>query len=151
MTIFCFLFGVGFKLEEIFRIKIHPLVGLFMNSIYRIVVALLCVGLMACGDGSAPAGEAKAKVNFRQLPEDPQLAALYQRSCIACHGTGAPAIPQTGDVVAWQPRAAKGMDALLDNVINGVGGMPPLGMCMDCEPEQFEALIEFMAAGTLSK
>ncbi|WP_299979845.1 c-type cytochrome [uncultured Pseudoteredinibacter sp.] len=134
-----------------------------MKAIYLIIAAwrsrvlslllmvLMAGGLLACSESDQPAAEQKAKVNFRQLPEDPQLAALYQRSCIACHGTRAPAIPQTGDIAAWQPRAAKGMDALLDNVINGVGGMPPLGMCMDCEPEQFEALIEFMAAGALTK
>jgi cytochrome c5 len=31
-------------------------------------------------------------------------------------------------------------------VINGFGGMPPLGMCMDCSAEEFEALIVFMAS-----
>jgi cytochrome c5 len=40
---------------------------------------------------------------------------------------------------------AKGMDTLLDNTINGYKGMPPLGMCMDCGEEEFEALIRFMA------
>jgi len=39
------------------------------------------------------------------------------------------------------------MPAMIDSVINGAGGMPPLGMCMDCSEEQFEALIRFMAGG----
>ncbi len=33
----------------------------------------------------------------------------------------------------------------MDNVINGFGGMPALGLCMDCTADQFEALIDFMA------
>ena len=37
------------------------------------------------------------------------------------------------------------MNVLLDNVINGYGGMPPFGLCMDCDAAQFEALIRFMA------
>jgi cytochrome c5 len=39
----------------------------------------------------------------------------------------------------------KGMNVLVDNVINGYGGMPPLGLCMECDADQFEALIRFMA------
>jgi cytochrome c5 len=42
---------------------------------------------------------------------------------------------------------AKGMDSLVDNVVNGFGGMPPFGLCMDCDALQFEALIQFMAQG----
>ena len=39
----------------------------------------------------------------------------------------------------------KGINTLLDNVVNGFGGMPPFGLCMDCDADQFEALILFMA------
>ena len=78
-------------------------------------------------------------------PADEQLAAIYQRSCYACHTVAATKAPLVGDVDAWQPRLDKGMDTLLDSVINGFGGMPPFGMCMDCEAEDFEKLIEFMA------
>jgi cytochrome c5 len=37
------------------------------------------------------------------------------------------------------------MDAMVGSVVNGFGGMPPFGLCMDCSAEQFEALIQFMA------
>ena len=46
---------------------------------------------------------------------------------------------------AWQPRLAKGMETLVDNVVSGIGGMPPYGLCMDCNAEQFRQLIRFMA------
>ena len=43
-------------------------------------------------------------------------------------------------------RMQKGMDVLVNNVISGIGGMPPYGLCMDCSADEFEALIEFMAS-----
>ncbi|KEI71486.1 c-type cytochrome [Endozoicomonas elysicola] len=79
-------------------------------------------------------------------PEDSHLSAIYNRSCKACHTIANTGAPLTGDSYSWDSRMDKGMDELLDNVINGFGGMPPFGMCMDCDPEQFEALITFMAA-----
>lgn len=79
-------------------------------------------------------------------PQDSHLSAIYNRSCKSCHTIATTGAPLTGDSQSWQDRMDKGMDQLLDNVINGFGGMPPFGMCMDCEPEQFEALIAFMAA-----
>ena len=30
-------------------------------------------------------------------------------------------------------------------VFSGIGGMPPYGLCMDCNAEQFRQLIRFMA------
>jgi cytochrome c5 len=53
--------------------------------------------------------------------------------------------PLTGDTAAWQPRMQQGMDTLLQHVVEGFGGMPPLGLCFECDEQQFEALIEFMA------
>ncbi|WP_257283747.1 cytochrome c5 family protein [Endozoicomonas sp. SESOKO1] len=79
-------------------------------------------------------------------PDDPHLSAIYNRSCKACHTLANTGAPLTGDSHSWKSRMDKGMEALLDNVINGFGGMPPFGMCMDCQPEQFAALITFMAA-----
>ena len=55
--------------------------------------------------------------------------------------------PLTGDTRAWAERMDKGMGVLVDNVVNGFGGMPPFGLCMDCDADQFEALIVFMAEG----
>lgn len=127
-------------------------VGSFKGLMVLALSSVIFLG--ACSDGGSAEKAEATSTNAAALalePSDPQLAAIYQRSCKACHGTGAPAIPQSGDMEAWKPRAAKGMDVLLDNVINGVGGMPPLGMCMDCDPEQFEALIQFMAGDALSE
>ena len=108
-----------------------------------LAVALL---LAACGE---PGGNNTAvEVASRALqPSDPALAQIYNRSCRNCHTVAATGSPLTGDSSAWGPRLEKGMNTLLDNVINGFGGMPPFGLCMDCDADQFEALITFMAEG----
>ena len=69
----------------------------------------------------------------------------YNKSCAVCHATGAANAPKTGDVAAWEPRMAKGMDALVASVTNGMNAMPPKGMCFDCSDEDYKALIEYMA------
>lgn len=70
----------------------------------------------------------------------------YQSACFACHSTGAAGAPKTGDAEAWEPRLAKGMDALLESIEKGMGGMPPGALCNDCTDEEYKALIEYMAA-----
>ena len=70
----------------------------------------------------------------------------YNRYCIACHSTGAANAPKTGDAQAWAPRLAKGMDALVASSTNGMGAMPPKGMCNECTAEDFKAIIEYMSA-----
>jgi cytochrome c5 len=101
--------------------------------------------LAACGDPDSRAAPQLEASSRRRIPADAELAAIYQRSCRSCHTIAATGAPLTGDATGWAPRMDKGMDVLLDNVINGFGGMPPLGLCMDCSAGQFEALIRFMA------
>ena len=71
---------------------------------------------------------------------------VYNNTCVACHAVGAAGAPKTGDVAAWKPRLDKGMDVLLSSVKNGMGAMPPKGICMDCTDEEFKAAIKFMSA-----
>lgn len=69
----------------------------------------------------------------------------YNKSCGVCHNAGAAGAPKVGDVAAWAPRMAKGMDALIASVTKGMGAMPPRGMCFDCSTDDYKALIEYMA------
>lgn len=78
-------------------------------------------------------------VNARDAQE------LYNKSCIACHASGAAGAPKTGDVAAWTPRLAKGMDKMVASAKTGINAMPPKGMCMDCTDAEFKALIQFMS------
>lgn len=75
------------------------------------------------------------------------VEAQYNKSCVACHASGAAGAPRTGVAADWQPRLSKGLDVLVQNSIKGVNAMPPKGMCFDCTEADMKALIEFMSAG----
>ncbi|WP_430460667.1 c-type cytochrome [Thalassolituus sp. LLYu03] len=72
-------------------------------------------------------------------------AAKFQQTCNACHGMGVAGAPKAFDKAAWEPRLAKGMDALVNSVTNGLNAMPPRGLCMDCTAEQYKELITYMS------
>ena len=73
-------------------------------------------------------------------------AGAYQMSCNACHGTGAAGAPMLRDAGAWEARMEKGMEALMSNVINGVGAMPARGICMTCSDDDLQAIVNYMLA-----
>ncbi len=115
----------------------------FLNII-KVSALTLIVCLLAACDNSV---DSQLLISNAQkaVPSDNHLAQIYQRSCRVCHATDESTAPLVGDEKAWKPRMEKGMDELLNNVVNGFGGMPPFGMCMDCNADEFEQLIEFMA------
>ena len=115
---------------------------LVLNSLGSMLVA---AGLIACGEADTAGAGALEAASRNLRPSDERLAETYDRSCRSCHTIAATDAPLTGDRAAWSVRLDKGMTVLVDNVINGIGGMPPLGMCMDCGADEFEALIIFMA------
>ncbi|MGB5179231.1 MAG: c-type cytochrome [Gammaproteobacteria bacterium] len=69
---------------------------------------------------------------------------IYKASCQACHVAGIAGAPKQGDKVAWAPRIAKGNDALLSSVKNGLNAMPPKGACMSCSDEELRAAIAYL-------
>lgn len=117
------------------------------NRTWILGVALAVGVLSACGNGDAPQASTATVAPVAQAA--PEIMALYNRSCISCHRSGAGGAPRTGDTAAWQPRLEQGLDLLLEHTIAGYKGMPPMGMCMDCNEDQFVALIEYMAGQTL--
>jgi cytochrome c5 len=113
----------------------------------RVFFLIMVVALSACGERPSPITPEAQERSRHLVPQDAEIASIYERSCRNCHTVAATGAPLTGDVAAWEPRMNKGMDSLIDNVINGFGGMPPFGLCMDCDAQQFDALIHFMATG----
>lgn len=123
-----------------------------------VLTVMLALGLVACGaepqsksesgsESSGVSGEAiQPAVSPTALkPADPVIAEIYNRSCRSCHAQGAARAPLTGDTAAWAPRLEQGMEVLVDHTIDGFQGMPPGGMCFECDRETYRALIEFMA------
>lgn len=71
--------------------------------------------------------------------------AVYVRHCFACHQSGVAGAPKLGDKEEWAPRLAKGRDALVDNVIQGMTpGMPPRGACATCTDEALGLAVDYM-------
>ncbi len=70
---------------------------------------------------------------------------LYTLYCQSCHSVDATGAPQAFVPDDWEPRLEKGMDQTLENVIVGIGNMPPLGMCMECTEQDLQALIHYMS------
>ncbi|GAB4350903.1 MAG: monoheme cytochrome c5 ScyA [Gammaproteobacteria bacterium] len=70
--------------------------------------------------------------------------ATYKKVCFACHDFGAAGAPKLTEKEKWAPRIAKGMDALLGSVKNGLNAMPPKGTCAACSDEELREAIEYI-------
>ncbi|MFA5938409.1 MAG: c-type cytochrome [Sinimarinibacterium sp.] len=121
-----------------------------MNATIRLHVSLCALVLLtsACGKPEptpAPTSSAAAVSAPAPTAADPAVQRLYDQTCKTCHSVPGTGAPLTGDAAAWAPRAAQGMDTLLEHAINGFKGMPPLGSCGDCSEDDFRALIRYMA------
>lgn len=106
----------------------------------------ICLGLVACGgESGAPeaGGEAAAKVHRSG-------EAIYQRYCFSCHAAGVAGAPRTGDAEVWSPRMAKGREALLRSTIDGMVGMPAMGLCFDCSEQELADAISHMSGGAMA-
>lgn len=110
------------------------------------LVALLfmVVGLAACDDLS----ESQTTPALTSSSPQPVLSEDRMRkwatSCALCHVSGTGGAPRMG-TAEWQDRLSKGNDVLMTHTIEGFNNMPPLGYCMACEREDFEAMIDFMS------
>jgi len=73
---------------------------------------------------------------------------IYNSACLACHGPGVGGAPILGDVAAWEPRLAQGMDVLHDHAINGYQGsagyMPAKGGRVDLSDQEVMDAVTYM-------
>ncbi len=102
------------------------------------LAALLAISISSAGD---------AGVQLAQISDGFDPEARYMAACFACHSTGAAGAPRVGpgNAEEWAPRLAeKGLDAIVESTVTGIGTMPPKGLCFDCTPEELRAIIEFM-------
>lgn len=134
------------------------------------VSALVVLGLgmgsalVACGskDKGAPPPDIQAQIAQRIAPEGeivkPSAAApaasgaarsgeeVFQAKCTVCHTAGVGGAPKIGSASDWGPRVGKGMDILYGGAINGIRGMPPKGLCMDCSDAEIKAAVDYMTS-----
>ena len=103
-------------------------------------VAEVCLQGEACGGAPAAAAAAGG------VAAAPDGEGTYNMACMACHATGAGGAPMVGDVAAWEPRIAKGVEALHNSGLNGVAGtsMMAKGGRADLSDEAVIAAVDFM-------
>ena len=68
---------------------------------------------------------------------------IYGSVCAACHAAAVLDAPQPGSA-EMAKRAESGIDAMMQNALNGLNAMPARGGRPDLSDEQVKAVIEFM-------
>jgi cytochrome c5 len=110
-------------------------------------MAIFAMVLGGCSGSVAEPAAADLQRAEAARPANPQLAARYERSCMACHAVAASGAPLTGFAPHWKRRVAQGMDQMLKHAAEGINAMPARGQCNDCSPDDLRALTQFMSAG----
>ncbi|MBD9375065.1 cytochrome c5 family protein [Rhizobium sp. ARZ01] len=114
------------------------------RPIVRAASALVVLLLAGCESESAPQ-PLTPEQSAALKPADARLAGLYDQACKSCHTVKDTGAPLTGDRTLWEPRWQKGETELLRSIVSGFNGMPAGGQCFACSPNDFQALIRFMA------
>ena len=74
----------------------------------------------------------------------PNGKAIYDKTCVACHGTGAAGAPKLGDGGAWAPRIKTGPAALSASAIKGKGAMPARGGNANLSDAEVQAAVNYI-------
>ncbi len=70
---------------------------------------------------------------------------VYEKYCLACHGSGALGAPMFGDKAAWAPRIAQGYETLIKHAIEGINQMPARGGNPDLTDTEIANAVAYMA------
>jgi cytochrome c5 len=116
---------------------VRPVLRTIVLATAAVVIPAL---LGACGDPPPPRSADLASLR----PADADLTERYERSCQLCHAQPGSGAPLVGDTAAWAPRVQRGEAAMLASVMQGMGTMPPRGLCPDCSNTDLQRLIAFM-------
>lgn len=69
---------------------------------------------------------------------------LYDIYCSGCHAVTASNAPQAFST-DWAPIVQRnGIDALVNNSIRGIGNMPAMGTCSECNADDMRDIILYM-------
>lgn len=71
---------------------------------------------------------------------------VYDKACMACHGTGVAGAPKAGDKAAWAPRINAGMKMLYTTALKGKGAMPPKGGNVALPDADVKAAVDYMVS-----
>src|SRR4051812_11192640 len=95
---------------------------------------LIVVAAIACMAGSA--------VSWAQAGK-----AVYEKTCVVCHGTGLAGAPKFGDAAQWGPRLRAGIATLYKSALGGTpNGMPAKGANLSLSDADVKAAVDYMVA-----
>jgi len=105
----------------------------------------------AAAPAPKPAAAPAAKAADKPAPSapSPDLAhgqQIYRQACAFCHDKGVAGAPKTGDVAAWSPRLAQGMDTLYTVALRGKGAMPAKGGNPSLADADVKAAVDYLVA-----
>ncbi|HQR51738.1 MAG TPA: c-type cytochrome [Burkholderiales bacterium] len=72
--------------------------------------------------------------------------AIYEKTCAACHMTGAANAPKAGDKAAWEARLKQGANTLYEHAIKGKGAMPPKGGNASLSDAEVKAAVDYLTS-----
>lgn len=70
--------------------------------------------------------------------------AIYEQTCVACHGKGVMDAPKLDDKEAWGPRLAQGRAKLIEHADYGLNAMPAHGGNDAFSEKDIEAAVDYM-------
>lgn len=76
--------------------------------------------------------------------------AVYNSTCVACHGSGVAGAPKFGDKQAWAERIKAGLAALYNSAIGGKNAMPARGGNPGLSETEVKAAVEYMVNQAVS-
>lgn len=123
-------------------------------------IGLFAFFLTSCGGSTGSkekAKEPKQETKKEMTANIENGKAVYNKTCIACHMKGVAGAAALTDKPRWEEIAAKGMETLLHDAINGYQGdygvMPAKGTCTDCSDQDLYDAISYMIkeAGVTAK
>jgi cytochrome c5 len=95
---------------------------------------------------AAPATPAAPGAQATAANDSNKGKAVYDASCVACHGAGVAGAPKSGDAAAWAPRIKAGADALYANALKGKNAMPPKGGNLALADADVKAAVDYMVS-----
>jgi cytochrome c5 len=69
---------------------------------------------------------------------------VFTAVCTSCHTAGVLGAPKVDDKAAWTPRAAQGLDVLINHAVNGIRSMPAHGGDPTTTEEELSNAIVYM-------
>ena len=100
--------------------------------------------------GQVPSGGGISIISTANAAGDDKGKGVFDRACVACHGSGVAGAPKLGDKAAWKGRIAQAPDTLYKHAIGGYQGksgfMPPKGGNTSISDADVKAAVDYMVS-----